>query len=111
MLIDGEPVGGSLLQNTDLSRLSTVAVERIEVTKGPMSSVYGSDALGGVINLVTQPPPETLQLGLTARTGSFGRLEGYGEAGGTFGKFGFSVTGGAREQEVVPGIAIGSAIR
>ncbi|MBP2648684.1 MAG: hypothetical protein H6Q77_2308 [Gemmatimonadetes bacterium] len=107
VLLDGEPVGGSLLQNTDLSRLSTVAVERIEVTKGPMSSVYGSDALGGVINLVTQPPPETLQLGLTARTGSFGRLEGYGDAGGTFGNFGFSVTGGARQQEVVPGIAIG----
>ena len=107
VLLDGEPVGGSLLQNTDLSRLSTVAVQRIEVTKGPMSSVYGSDALGGVINLVTQPPPEALQLGLTARTGSFGRLEGYGEAGGTFGNFGFIVTGGAREQEVVPGIAIG----
>jgi outer membrane receptor protein involved in Fe transport len=72
-----------------------------------MSSVYGSDALGGVINLVTQAPPETLQLGVSARTGSFGRLEGYGEAGGTIGSFGFSIAGGAREQEVVPGIAIG----
>ena len=108
VLMDGEPVGGSLLQNIDLSRLSTVAVSRIEVTKGPASAVYGSDALGGVINLVTQGPPQTLQLGVSARTGSFGRLEGYGEAGGTFGKFGFSITGGAREQEVVPGIAIGS---
>lgn len=108
VLMDGEPVGGALLQNIDLSRLSTVGVTRIEVTKGPASAVYGSDALGGVINLVTQGPPQALQLGLTARTGSFGRLEGYGEAGGTFGKFGFSITGGAREQEVVPGIAIGS---
>lgn len=107
VLVDGEPVGGNLLQSTDLSRLSTVAVERIEVTKGPMSSAYGSDALGGVINLVTQGPPQSLQLGVSARTGSFGRLEGYGEAGGTVGKFGFSVTGGAREQQVVPGIAIG----
>ena len=106
--MDGEPVGGSLLQNIDLSRLSTVAVSRIEVTKGPASAVYGSDALGGVINLVTQGPPPALELGVSARTGSFGRLEGYGEAGGTFGKFGFRVTGGAREQEVVPGIAIGS---
>ncbi len=108
VLMDGEPVGGSLLQNIDLSRLSTVAVSRIEVTKGPASAIYGSDALGGVINLVTQGPPQSLQLGLSARTGSFGRLEGYGDAGGTFGKFGFSITGGAREQEVVPGIAIGS---
>jgi outer membrane receptor for ferrienterochelin and colicins len=96
VLMDGEPVGGSLLQNIDLSRLSTVAVSRIEVTKGPASAIYGSDALGGVINLVTQGPPQSLQLGLSARTGSFGRLEGYGDAGGTFGKFGFSITGGAR---------------
>ena len=108
VLMDGEPVGGSLLQNIDLSRLSTVAVSRIEVTKGPASAIYGSDALGGVVNLVTQGPPQSLQLGVSARTGSFGRLEGYGDAGGTFGKFGFSITGGAREQEVVPGIAIGS---
>ncbi len=108
VLVDGEPVGGNLLQNTDLSRLSTVAVQRIEVTKGPMSAAYGSDALGGVINLVTQGPPQSLQLGVTARTGSFGRLEGYGEAGGTVGKFGFSVTGGAREQAAVPGVELGS---
>jgi outer membrane receptor for ferrienterochelin and colicins len=103
VLVDGEPVAGALLQSTDLSRLSTVAVQRIEVTKGPMSSVYGSDALGGVINLVTQGPPQALRLGASARTGSFGRLEGYGEAGGTFGKVGFSVTGGVRQQEAVPG--------
>jgi len=103
VLVDGEPVGGSLLQSTDLSRLSTVAVQRIEVTKGPMSSVYGSDALGGVINLVTQGPPEAIEIGVTARTGSFGRLEGYGEAGGTVGNFGFSVTGGVRQMEAVPG--------
>ena len=108
ILVDGEPVGGNLLQNTDLSRLSTVGVERIEVTKGPMSSAYGSDALGGVINLVTQGPPSALQLGVSARTGSFGRLEGYADAGGTFGKFGFSVTGGAREQAAVPGTEPGS---
>ena len=43
VLMDGEPVGGSLLQNIDLSRLSTVAVSRIEVTKGPASAIYGSD--------------------------------------------------------------------
>lgn len=109
VLVDGEPVGGSLLQSTDLSRLSTVAVQRIEVTKGPMSSVYGSDALGGVINLVTQGPPQALQLGITARIGSFGRLEGYGEAGGTVGKFGFSVTGGARQQDAVPGTSTSGA--
>lgn len=103
VLLDGEPVGGSLLELPDLSRLSTVAVERIEVTKGPVSSEYGSDALGGVVNVVTQVPPDALQLSLAGRVGSFGRLEGVATAAGTTGKLGFRLTGGMRQQDAVPG--------
>ena len=56
ILIDGEPAAGALIENRDIGRLSTVAAERIEVTKGPSSVEFGSDALGGVIGLLQVPP-------------------------------------------------------
>src|SRR5688572_10903688 len=49
VLVDGEPISGNLLENRDLSRLSSLAVDRIEVVKGPLSALYGSDALGGLV--------------------------------------------------------------
>ncbi len=61
VLIDGIEVndptntrGGSF----DLSSLAVADIERIEIIRGPLSSVYGSDALAGVINIVTRRPTE-----------------------------------------------------
>lgn len=42
------------------------AIERIEVVRGPMSSLYGSDAMGGVVNVITRKVPERLAVSLTA---------------------------------------------
>ncbi len=54
ILIDGVPVIGRLNGNIDLSQINLNNVKRVEIVEGPMSSIYGSDALGGVINLITQ---------------------------------------------------------
>lgn len=53
VLIDGLPVNGRENGNIDLGQLSLNNVARIEIVQGPMSVMYGSDALGGVINIIT----------------------------------------------------------
>lgn len=54
ILIDGVPMIGRLDGNIDLSQINMNNVERIEIIEGPMSVMYGTDALGGVINLITK---------------------------------------------------------
>lgn len=54
VLIDGLPVIGRVVGNLDLNRLSVGNIEKIEIVKGPSSALYGSDAIGGVINIITK---------------------------------------------------------
>jgi outer membrane receptor for ferrienterochelin and colicins len=53
-LVDGVPVIGRLDGNIDISQINLNHVERIEVVNGPMASSYGTDASGGVINIITR---------------------------------------------------------
>jgi outer membrane receptor for ferrienterochelin and colicins len=55
ILIDGEPVIGRVNNVLDLTRITVKNIERIEIIKGPSSSLFGSEALGGVINIITRP--------------------------------------------------------
>jgi vitamin B12 transporter len=60
VLVDGMRVKSPTLGTADLSELSLDGVERIEVIRGPQSSLYGADAIGGVVNIITrkgQGPP------------------------------------------------------
>ncbi len=70
ILVDGMPVNGRENGNIDLSQISMYNVERIEVVQGPMSIVYGTDAMGGVINIITrqQHKPFGLHIGGLAST-------------------------------------------
>lgn len=54
ILIDGQPMTGRNSGNFDLSRISVANIERIEIVKGASSCLFGSDALGGAINIVTK---------------------------------------------------------
>jgi outer membrane receptor for ferrienterochelin and colicins len=56
ILVDGVPVIGREAGNIDLAQLNLNNIERVEIVEGPMSVNYGTDALGGVINLITKQP-------------------------------------------------------
>ncbi|MDY0364568.1 MAG: TonB-dependent receptor [Arcobacteraceae bacterium] len=56
ILIDGKRVGGEVANPYDLDRISANIIEKIEVVKGPMSTLYGADATGGIINIITKKP-------------------------------------------------------
>ena len=54
ILINGQPMGGRHSGNFDLSRISVSDIEKVEVVKGASCSFYGSEALGGTINIITK---------------------------------------------------------
>lgn len=58
ILIDGQPMIGRVAGVLDLSRISVGNIDRVEIVKGPMSSLYGSEALAGVINIITKRPAD-----------------------------------------------------
>jgi len=71
ILIDGNPVIGRTAGTLDLTRISVRNVRQIEIVKGPSSALWGSDALAGVINIITDTAgDETLSAGLTTRYGT-----------------------------------------
>ena len=54
IMVDGVPVVGRQAGQYDLSQINTSNVERIEIVEGPMSVIYGTDALAGVVNIITK---------------------------------------------------------
>lgn len=59
VLIDGMPIMSSLGTVYGLNGISPMLIHQIEVVKGPMSTLYGSEAMGGVINIITKNPANT----------------------------------------------------
>ncbi len=62
ILVDGKKLAGDISGNTDLRRIDMNRVKRIEILKGAASALYGSEAMGGVINIITEEPKENLLL-------------------------------------------------
>ncbi|HEY0970369.1 MAG TPA: TonB-dependent receptor [Gemmatimonadales bacterium] len=89
MLVDGRPSGVSNLATVDLA-----GIERIEVLKGPASSLYGSSAMGGAVNVVTRRSRGPVDGTVTASYGSWRTADVSLAAGGALGsRVDFDVSG------------------
>lgn len=69
-LVDGERLAGETLDNTDFQRLSMDNIEKIEIVKGAATALYGSNAVGAVINIITKSGTEPWNVQLSSRLGS-----------------------------------------
>jgi vitamin B12 transporter len=73
VMIDGVEVNDpiSVGRSYDFAHLTVDNIERIEILRGPQSTLYGSDAIGGVINIITKKGEEKPKFFLSAEGGSF----------------------------------------
>ncbi len=96
-LLNGVPIGDptAVGGGYDFSILDVDDIERIEVLKGPQSTLWGSDAIGGVVNIVSKRPEDGLGGKLFAEGGSFGTFRGGASltGGNETGDFRLSVSG------------------
>ncbi|MDE6294572.1 MAG: TonB-dependent receptor [Muribaculaceae bacterium] len=71
-LVDGERMAGETLDNVDYNRLNLENVARVEIVKGAASALYGANAVGGVVNIITRENTDPWHINLNTRFRSFG---------------------------------------
>jgi outer membrane receptor for ferrienterochelin and colicins len=97
ILIDGVPVIGRLNGNVDVSQINMNNVTQVEIIEGPMSTIYGTDALGGVINIITDDATcERFEFGANSyyESAGLGTYNFDGSARLNIDDFNFSLNGG-----------------
>ncbi|MDJ1485375.1 TonB-dependent receptor [Cytophagaceae bacterium YF14B1] len=77
LLVDGRPAG-----TVNLATIDPGSIERIEVLKGPASALYGAQAMGGVVNVITRKSTDKIHSSLLAEYGSYSSLRIGGQTGG-----------------------------
>lgn len=86
VLIDGKRIHGDNGGQNDLSIIDAARIERIEIVKGAASALYGSDAIAGVINIITKKPQSGFMVENSTRGGSYGDLRQHNAIAFTVGR-------------------------
>ena len=71
-LVDGERLAGETMDNVDYNRLNLGNIGQVEIVKGASSALYGANAVGGVVNLITRERTEPWHVNVNTRYRSFG---------------------------------------
>jgi vitamin B12 transporter len=84
VLIDGVRVKSPTTGQVDLSDISPDLIERIEIIRGPQSTLYGADAIGGVVNIITRKGKGPLSGSVEVEAGNYDTLASRASASGTY---------------------------
>lgn len=102
VLVDGIKFNSPSTGTTDLSSLLTSDVERIEIIKGPQSTLYGSEAMAGVINIITKKGTGKLKADLSVEGGSFSTYKAAGSVSGGTERINYRLTATYFETDGIP---------
>ncbi|HMH21399.1 MAG TPA: TonB-dependent receptor [Puia sp.] len=93
-LEDGVPIRTTgIFNHNALLEMNMTAARQLEIIKGPASSLYGAEAIGGAVNMITQAPPALAGAKLSLQGSNDGYKRADVQAGNTFGKLGLLVSG------------------
>lgn len=93
VMVDGIPMNSAYRGRVQWGMIPAKDIERIEIVYGPMSALYGSGAMGGVINIITQLPKKKCEGYLSTRYGTLDSWYTVFSQGGRIGKFAYSFCG------------------
>ena len=96
ILVDGQRISGRSGSITDISRFSLREIDRVEIVKGPAAALYGADAMGGVINLITRRPQKVFEGAIRGMFGTLLEGDVRGNVGSKLGPFELRAGGGYR---------------
>jgi outer membrane receptor for ferrienterochelin and colicins len=99
VLVNGERVAGRVDGAIDLSRFALEDVQRIEIVRGPSSALYGADAIGGVVNLITRRALRPWEGTVHLRHGALDTFDATGRGAMRRGAWGVSLSGGYHRRD------------
>jgi len=93
VLVDGMRVKSPTLGSAELSEFSVDAIDRIEIVRGPQSTLHGADAIGGVVNIITKKGQGPVHGSVFVGGGSYETFRQQADIGGAFRGFNFKLSG------------------
>jgi vitamin B12 transporter len=104
VLVDGVRVGSATLGQAELEAFSLAQIDRIEILRGPASSLYGADAVGGVIQIFTRRGEGAPRVTAAAALGGYRSRQGDASVSGSQGAFDYAVSFAAEKSDGVSAV-------